>query len=121
MKFTKWCLIFLFTASTLATGPTRSSVDGLVTLNGISPLPDVTVGLEGLANGRHWQAKTNASGYYLFEDVRPGAYSMWADARGYGCILIPRVAAHQGERVRQDFSFVRGKAYGACEGSEKKE
>jgi hypothetical protein len=45
---------------------------------------------------------------------------MWADAEGYGCILIPRVVVHDGERVRQDFNFARGKAYGGCAAAEKK-
>lgn len=56
----------------------------------------------------------------MFEEMRPGAYSVWADAKGYGCILIPHFVVHYGERVRQDFNFIGGKAYGGCESVEKK-
>ena len=73
-----------------------------------------------MARGKFSQATTDVSGYYLFDDVRPGAYSMWAEARGYGCILIPHIAVHYGERVRQDFNFVRGKSYDGCEAIERK-
>jgi hypothetical protein len=34
---------------------------------------------------------------------------MWAEASGYGCIVIPRVIVKDGERVRRDFHFAKGK------------
>ena len=121
MKFKCWCLIFLFAASSRATDTNqRAIIEGFVTLNAVSPLSGVTIGIEELARGKYSQATTDVSGYYLFDDVRPGAYSMWAEARGYGCILIPHITVRYGERVRQDFNFVRGKAYGGCEPIEKR-
>lgn len=121
MKLKCQYLVLLFAVSILASDARKvSSVEGAVTLNSMTALSGVTIELDNLARGTHLQSTTNTSGYYLFEEIRPGAYSMWADAKGYGCILIPRLAVHYGERVRQDFNFVRGKAYGGCEAVEKK-
>lgn len=120
MKARYWCVIFFIAGSSLASGPGKnSSIEGLVTLNGLTPLPNVTIGLENAARGTHFEAKTNTSGYYLFEEVRPGPYTIWAEAIGYGCILIPRLIVERGERVHQDFKFVRGKVGRECEPLEK--
>ena len=116
MKFKSRWLALFFAASISPSDPHQSSsIEGFVTLNAATQLADVKIGVDGLARGMHLQVKTNTSGHYLFEEVLPGAYSMWADAKGYGCILIPRVPVHYGERVRRDFNFVRGRVPGACE------
>ena len=121
MKFKCWCPILFFAASTLASDPSKiSGVEGFVTLNAVASLPGVTIGVGSQVRGTHLQTTTNTSGYYLFDEIRPRAYTMWAEARTYGCILIPRVVVHYGERVRQDFNFVRGKAYGGCEPVDRK-
>lgn len=122
MKVLPWCMIFFFAASTGASDRHgSSSIEGGVTLNTTIHLAGATISVDSLARGVHIQRETDGSGYYLFEEIQPGAYSMWADAKGYGCILIPRVAVHYDERVRQDFNFVRGKTYKSCEGVDKKE
>lgn len=116
MKASGWYLTLLLGLATLAGSANKSStVDGFVTLNATVPLAGVTIGIDSRAWGIHLESTTNASGYYLFQDVRPGAYAMWADAKGYGCILIPHVAVNYDAHVRQDFNFVRGKAYGGCD------
>jgi hypothetical protein len=113
-------LLFL-AASTVGNDlPNASSIEGFVTLNSASYLAGVKVGVDNRARGTHFEGKTNTSGYYMFEDIRPGAYSIWAEVKGYGCILIPRLAVHYGERVRQDFNFVAGGAHEGCEPVEKK-
>ena len=88
---------------------TRSSLDGFVTSDLTAALPGATVGIDGLTGGLHRQTATNSSGYYLLDDVPPGGYSVWAEVRGYGCIIYPHVAVFRGQRTRQDFHFVRGK------------
>lgn len=121
MKALSLCLLLFVAAPIGASDRDKSSgIEGTVTLNTTIHLAGVTIGVDSLARGTHIQSETNESGNYLFDDVRPGAYSMWAEAKGYGCILIPRVAVHYSERVRQDFNFVRGKSYESCEGVEKK-
>jgi hypothetical protein len=92
-----------------------SCVEGNVTLNSLTPLSGVTIGVDSTTRDIHLQRTTNSAGYFLFEQIRPGPYTIWADAKGYGCILIPRLIVPRGERVRQDFNFIRGGLYGACE------
>jgi hypothetical protein len=116
MKVVLFCLALFVTASGYVNEPENSSsVEGSVTLNGLTPLPNVTIGLENSARGTFFKSKSNASGYYLFQQIRPGSYTIWAEASGYGCILIPRIIVQRGERTRQDFRFVRQKAIDNCE------
>jgi hypothetical protein len=120
MKLEGLCLIFFVIGSTLASDRSKSSsLEGFVTVDAVSPLSGVTIGVDNLARGTHLQSTTNTSGHYLFEDIRPGAYSVSAEAKGYGCIIYPRIVVNYGERVRQDFTFVRGKALGDCETADK--
>lgn len=121
MKIASRWLVLLLTASTGARDLHKgSSIEGFVTLNATTFLSGVAIGVDGLGGSEHIESKSDGSGHYLFEEIRPGAYSMWADAKGYGCILIPRVAVHYEERVRQDFNFIRGRAYGGCEATKKR-
>lgn len=116
------CWLILFFSAPIAGHDTHksSSIHGFVTLNTTIYLADVKIGLDSLATGVHIESETDVSGHYLFDEVRPGAYSMWADAKQYGCILIPRVAVHYDERVRQDFNFVRTISRKGCEAIERK-
>ena len=116
MKVSLSCLTLLLAVPILAGNSNKSSsVEGFVTLNAMVPLAGVTVEIDSRGWGIHLEGTTNTSGHYLFQEVRPGAYSMWADAKGYGCILIPHVAVNCDARVRQDFNFVRGKAHRGCD------
>lgn len=116
----KYLIIFI-AAVTLASDPSRiSSVEGTVTFNSRHPLPAITVQLDDPARGTRLERKTNESGYYLFDQIRPGAYSMWVNAEEYGCILVPRLAVHYGQRVRRDFNFEKGKPHGSCDSVETK-
>lgn len=109
-------VLFLFTTFTLGVDRANiSGVEGLVTLNGQTPLANAKIGLENEARGTHLQRQTDASGYYLFEGVLPGPYTIWAEASGYGCILIPHLIVERGRQVRQDFTFVRGTVKRECE------
>ena len=90
MKLTWQCLAVFVALAMLATdAPKVASVEGVVTLNSMAPLRAVTIGLSNRTKGTSLQAATDTSGYYLFGEVRPGGYTIWADAKGYGCILIP--------------------------------
>jgi Carboxypeptidase regulatory-like domain len=62
--------------------PRSSSIEGFVTLNTANYLAGVTVGVANQVRGGHFEVRTNTSGYYVFEDIRPGTYTMWADAQG---------------------------------------
>jgi hypothetical protein len=54
MKIKYACVLFLLAAFTRASDRAKySSVDGFVTLNGQTPIPNATIGLENEARGTH--------------------------------------------------------------------
>ena len=91
-----------------------SGIDGVVTLNATEPLVSVRIGVARAARTGHFETWTDSKGRYSL-DLEPGAYSMWAEAKDYGCILIPHVAIHDQERVHEDFNFVRRRIRGSCD------
>jgi hypothetical protein len=110
-----WCVLLLVLAETpVAATKTGSGVEGIVTL-GDSAFAGVEVEASSASMGAFWETSTNQSGYYLLDEVRPGEYTMWAESSERGCIVIPRVRIRQGERIRQDFRFSKGKRYLGCE------
>lgn len=114
-RYKHYLLILCLAVIAFAQTPNRAScVEGTITVNSKTPLPGVAVELYDLEHGHHSQTKADMLGYYLFDKIRPGVYSIWVDADRHGCILIPKVAVHHGERVRRDFNFESGKRYGSC-------
>ncbi|MFL6446159.1 MAG: carboxypeptidase-like regulatory domain-containing protein [Bryobacteraceae bacterium] len=103
------CLMFTVTAGllTAARADEQSGVDGFVTAELTAAVPGTRIGIDGLSSGFHRETATDVRGYYSFDDLTPGAYSIWAEIRGLGCMIYPHVAVGPGKRVRQDFRFVR--------------
>lgn len=105
-------------AGLIATAETDkpSGIDGFVTTELTAAVPGARVGIDSLSKGFHRETTTDVTGYYSMDDLTPGAYSIWAEVRGLGCIIYPRLALMPGKRVRQDFRFVRTRRYpGACD------
>lgn len=115
-----WCLLLIFFAQTVVSAPKETSgVEGVVTING-SAVAGVEVEASSASMGAFWETSTNSSGYYSLDEVRPGQYTMWAEASGYGCIVIPRVLVKDDQRIRQNFHFSKGKTYPGCESLRRK-
>lgn len=94
-------------------------IEGHVMLGASRPLGNVSVSAGSRSMNLYFESTSDLSGYYALNEIPAGRYSMFADAKAFGCILILRVVVHQGERVRQDFHFERfGKKEG-CEAGEK--
>jgi hypothetical protein len=108
------CVLLLFLAETVLGGPKGSGIEGVVTING-SGLAGVEVIASSAAIGAFWETSTNSSGYYSLDEIRPGRYTMWAELSRHGCIVVPHVLVKEGERLRQDFHFAKGKTYPGCE------
>ena len=120
MKLT-YCLItvlLILTSMPNDTGET-ASIEGFTSLNDATRLAEVSIGAHPLGTDSYVETKTDLSGYYVLPNLPAGAYEMWAYAKGFGCIIIPRVAVHYGQRVRQDFNFHRKSPLGSCEAIEK--
>jgi len=111
------CLVFAVAAGLIArgSGDEQSSLEGFVTTDITAAVPGARIGIDSLSKGFHQETMTNVTGYYTVENLNPGAYSVWAEVRGLGCIVYPRVVLLPGKRVRQDFRFVRtGRYPGGC-------
>jgi len=111
------CLLLILVGVIFGEDPSqRSSIEGFVTSEITAPVPGAIVGIDSAMRSSHRETATNTSGYYFLGDLNPGAYSLWAEVKGFGCILYPHVALFAGQRLRQDFHFARTKHYpGNCE------
>jgi hypothetical protein len=115
------CLLLLIAAIVGGEPSQVCSVEGFVTSDVTASLPGAKIGLDGLARPIHRETGTDASGYYFLGDIQPGAYSLWAEVTGVGCIIHPSVVVNYGEHVRKDFQFIRGRRPGSCEPPQKKQ
>ena len=116
MRNRKFWYVFLILLAEILIASTKkiTGVDGVVTIDG-SPFAGVEVEASSASIGAFWETSTNRSGQYSLDEIRPGRYTMWAEASGYGCIVIPRVLIKDGARTRQDFHFRKGRTYPGCE------
>ena len=115
------CFYFILFVIVAVSQTDAPCVEGFVTSDLASTIPDARVGIDSLTRGFHRETSTSSSGYYLLDDLMPGAYSVWAEVKGMGCIIYPHVALNPGQRLRQDFYFARAKRYpGNCEPLETK-
>ena|SRR5579863_8160155 len=122
MKTKQLCFALLLIAvATHGRQPQSAAIEGFVSSNLASVLPGAKVGVDSLTRGYHREAVTNTSGYYIVDELQSGAYSVYAEVPGYGCIIFPHVALMPGQHLREDFVFVRNRPYpGACEPPDKK-
>ena len=109
------CVLSIVALQIALSAPEKiSGVEGVVTIDD-TPFAGVEIEASSAAQGAFWETSTNSSGHYVLNDVRPGRYTMWAEMSGRGCIVIPGVLVKEGQRVRQDFHFAKGKTYPGCE------
>ena len=98
-----------------------SGIEGFVTADVTASIPNARIGVDSATRGLHRETVTDSSGYYLVAELDPGAYSVWAEVPGLGCIVYPHVVVFPGQIVRKDFHFVRTKHYTkTCESCPKK-
>ena len=121
MKLSIRCLVLFLSAMTGRIESTAvSSIEGFVTNDVAEFISQAKIGAHSATGGIYRKAITDTSGYYLMQDIRPGSYSIWAEAKGYGCIVYPHVTVSYGQRLRQDFRFTKlNRNPGNCEPLEK--
>jgi len=87
-----------------AQGVTTAAIQGRVTQADGSPIPDATVQVVNLSDGRRWQAVTRSSGGFLFEDVGVGGpYRIEARALGFAPEARAGMVLVLGQRLVADF------------------
>src|ERR1017187_4617361 len=84
------CLMFLATAvvsvmptATWAQGETTSAIVGQVRDTTNAVVPGVTVSIANLETGLRRSAKTDDAGRFNFPQLKPGTYSVKAEAQGF--------------------------------------
>src|SRR4051794_40468968 len=100
----RW-IAFAVAAGLIAAAETDkpSGIDGFVTTELTAAVPGARIGIDSASKGFHRETTTDVTGYYSIDDLTPGAYSIWAEVRGLGCIIYPHLALLPGKRMRQDF------------------
>jgi hypothetical protein len=116
MKLFIWLVIFCFGSFLASPSSVPGSIEGFVTGNGGAPLAGVKITIHSITGDINREITTPASGLYAFDSLRPGAYSICAEAEGYGCIIYPNVPVGAGDTVHKDFQFATTKRKGrSCE------
>jgi hypothetical protein len=82
-------------------------IEGFVTSDAVAAVPGARVGIDSVTKGLHRESSTNINGHYSFEELPPGAYSIWAEIKDLGCLVYPHISLFPGRRVRQDFHFAK--------------
>ena len=96
-------------------GPTLvSAIEGIVTTDGGGPLAAVKITVDSLIRPSHFETRSDKAGHYAIEHLTPGNYEIVADARGIGCIVIPKVTLQAGQRLRRNFEMLRSRKNIGC-------
>ena len=102
----------VFTLALLALGPafaqTTGSIEGTVTDPSGAPVPNAAVKITQRQTGVATTSKTNATGYYLAENLDPGSYDITVNQPGFKSSLVQNVLLDIAKRVRQDVSLTIG-------------
>jgi hypothetical protein len=91
-----------------------AAVEGTITTDGGAPLAGVKLAIDGLAKPIHMETVSNPQGQYAIANVQPGAYTVSAEAKGFGCVIIPRLVLEGGKKSKQDFEFLHGRKKLGC-------
>jgi len=91
-----------------------AAIEGVASTDGGAPLPGVRIALDSLTRPLHLEAQTNMTGHYTIDNVPPGAYSLSAEAKGFGCTIVPKVVIEGGKRLKQDFEFLHSRGKLGC-------
>jgi hypothetical protein len=109
-------LALLVASPFVQVGPgSGAAIEGAITTDGGRPLPGVKIAVDGLTKPLHFETRSDTAGHYAIENVPDGSYTVLADARGFGCVVIPKVVLESGKRLKQDFEFLHGRKKLSCE------
>ena len=92
-KFTLFPVLLLIAAFALPLE--AGTLEGVVT-NHKGPVENVTVEVRNIMTGAVVRATTDSNGFYRMENLRPGRYSLRANAQGHESIWIPRILVEHG-------------------------
>src|ERR1043165_713177 len=90
-RFAAFVLVLVLSGLAAAKTTSRGTISGTVTdpSNAVVPNADVTITNAGTGVSRH--ATTNSAGFYRFDAVDLGNYSITAEAKGFAASRVPDV------------------------------
>src|ERR1017187_5043906 len=101
------CLVFVLApcVPVMAQGETTSAIVGAVTDPDGAAIPGATVTLTSSENGWKRSVKTDDGGRFSFPQLKPGMYSVKAEARGFEAQQNNTVPAALGQKQTVDFKL----------------
>jgi hypothetical protein len=95
----------IFPAKASAQGETTSAIVGQVTDVTNAVVPDATVTITSHETGFKRSAKTDGGGRFNFPQLKPGTYSVQAEAQGFEAKRNDNVVSGLGQKQKVDFTL----------------
>ena len=99
------CVACLLPAEALAQGETTSAIVGQVRDTTNAVVPGATVAITNLETGLRRSAKTDDAGRFNFPQLKPGTYSVRAEAQGFEPQQNGNVISSLGQKQTVDFTL----------------
>jgi protocatechuate 3,4-dioxygenase beta subunit len=96
---------FLSPSQALAQGETTSAIVGQVRDTTNAVVPGATVAIANLETGLRRSAKTDDAGRFNFPQLKPGTYSVKAEAQGFEPRQNDNVISGLGQKQTVDFTL----------------
>ena len=93
--------VLLLPASIHIIKPMEGALEGLVT-DDRGPVQEAVLEVRNEMTGDCRFTESDAVGYYRFEDLRGGRYSLWVRAAGHDSLWLFNLVIPRGHTVRQD-------------------
>ncbi|MGH9342995.1 MAG: carboxypeptidase regulatory-like domain-containing protein [Terriglobia bacterium] len=89
----------LLGAAYTANGQTAGTIDGTVVDASGAAVSKADVTLSGMNTGRIWKTTTSPEGYFAFQDLQPGRYSVNITAPGFKALLLQPLVLTVGQTM----------------------
>jgi len=99
-------LLLLLASVPLAKQFDTGSIQGVVS-DQVGPLPQALVEARDLATQTIQDTESDLDGAYLLENLHPGKYSLWVQARYHDSLWIQQIAVQSGQTVHRDIHLIR--------------
>src|SRR3984893_17179078 len=100
-----WSIACLLPAEALAQGETTSAIVGQVRDTTNAVVPGATVTIANPETGLKRSAKTDDAGRFNFPQLKPGTYSVKAEAQGFEPLQNDNVVSGLGQKKTMDFTL----------------
>lgn len=105
-RWMKFVILTFFPLILAMQSSDNGTIEGYVS-DEVGPVTKAAVEARNIVSGVVLRMETDASGYYLFESLGAGRYSLWVRAENRSSYWIPRVTVSHGQVVRQDVRLTR--------------